>query len=135
MFFHDLRWWRFLAVGALCFIVNGLVLYVGTDLAGLHYLVSMLISIFIANTLGWALNRRWTFGSRSQDCLAEYTRYVVVNLSGFLFSLVLMALLVSGLGVHYLLASAGMAVVLAAFNFMAHRGWSFAEKDPSDSPP
>lgn len=135
MFFNDPRWRRFLAVGALCFLVNGLVLYVGTDLAGLHYLVSMLISIFIANTLGWALNRRWTFGSTSQDCLAEYARYLVVNLSGFLFSLLLMALLVSGLGLHYLVASAAMALVLAAFNFIAHRGWSFADKGPSDTRP
>lgn len=126
MFFRDTRWWRFLAVGGLCFFVNVLVLYVGTELAGLHYLVSMLISIFIANTLGWALNRQWTFASTSTDWFAEYTRYLAVNLSSFIFSLVLMAVLVSGAGVHYLVASGGMAVVLAAFNFIAHRGWSFA---------
>ncbi len=129
MFFHDIRWWRFLAVGGLCFVVNVLVLYIGTELAGLHYLVSMLISILIANTLGWALNRQWTFASTSSDWFAEYTRYLAVNLSSFALSLVLMAVLVSGLGVHYLLASGGMAVVLAAFNFVAHRGWSFADSD------
>jgi putative flippase GtrA len=133
MFFEDRRWWRFLAVGGLCFLANLLVLYVGTELAGLHYLVSMLISILVANTLGWALNRQWTFASTSTDWLPEYTRYLAVNLSSFFVSLGLMALLVSGAGIHYLLASAGIAVVLTAFNFIAHRGWSFAGSDQSGS--
>lgn len=133
MFFQDRRWWRFLVVGCVCFLTNLLVLYVGTELAGLHYLVSMLISIVIANTLGWALNRQWTFASTSTAWFAEYTRYLAVNLSSFLASLGLMALLVSGAGVHYLLASAGIAVVLTAFNFIAHRGWSFAGNDQPGS--
>lgn len=128
-----MRWWRFLVVGGLCFLVNLFVLYVGTERIGLHYLVSMVISILIANTLGWVLNRKWTFGSTSIDWLAEYSRYLAVNLSSFLVSLVLMAVLVSGAGVHYLLASGGIAVVLTAFNFIAHRGWSFAGSDQPDS--
>lgn len=75
------------------------------------------------------MNRQWTFASTSADWFAEYTRYLAVNLSSFVFSFVLMAVLVSGVGVHYLVASGGMAVVLAAFNFIAHRGWSFAGND------
>lgn len=115
-------------VGGLCFMVNLLVLYVATDIWGWHYLLSMLLSIAVANTLGWFLNRVWTFGSSSSTLLAEYIRYLTVNLSSFAFSLLSMAVLVTGVGVHYLVASALNAVVLTVFNFLAHRGWSFAER-------
>lgn len=125
---HDRRWWRFVMVGGLCFMVNLLVLYVATDIWGWHYLLSMLLSIAVANTLGWFLNRVWTFGSSSSTLLAEYIRYLTVNLSSFAFSLLSMAVLVTGVGVHYLVASALNAVVLTVFNFLAHRGWSFAER-------
>ena len=125
---HDRRWWRFVMVGGLCFMVNLLVLYVATDIWGWHYLLSMLLSIAVANTLGWFLNRVWTFGSSSSKLLSEYIRYLTVNLSSFAFSLLSMAVLVTGVGVHYLVASALNAIVLTVFNFLAHRGWSFAER-------
>lgn len=125
---HDQRWWRFVMVGGLCFTVNLLVLYLATDVWGWHYLLSMLLSIAIANTLGWFLNRVWTFVSTSTEWFAEYLRYLSVNLSSFVLSLLSMAALVSGLGIHYLAASAINAVALTMFNYLAHRGWSFAER-------
>ena len=127
--FRDARWRRFLLVGGLCFFTNLMVLYVGTELVGLHYLVSTFFSIFVTNTLGWVLNRKWTFASSSSNWLLEYGRYLTVSLSGFAFSLGLMTLLVSGAGVHYLLASASIAVGMTVVNFAAHRGWSFARRD------
>jgi putative flippase GtrA len=128
-FLHDPRFLRFVLVGGLCFLTNLTVLYLATERLGLHYLVAMGISIVIANTLGWALNRRWTFASRSRDAWAEFGRYVTVNLSGFALSLGLMALLVSGLGLHYLIASALIAAALMLVNFVVHRSWSFADRD------
>lgn len=127
------RWLRFLTVGGLCFGTNLLVLYIGTDMLGLHYLVSMGISILVANTLGWALNRRWTFRSGDTQRLREFGRYIRVNLSSYVLSLALMALMVSWWGVHYLLASALIAVCMTAVNFTWHTRWSFArEHQPTD---
>ena len=133
MVWRDERWWRFLVVGGVCFTANLIVLYVGTDVLRLHYLVSMLISIVIANTLGWWLNRRWSFRSRAKGLLAEYLRYFAVTLTSSAASFVLMAVLVSGLKLHYLLASGVIAVGMTLFNFVAHRGWSFA-RQPSGPP-
>ncbi len=134
MVWRDERWWRFLVVGGVCFTANLIVLYVGTDVLGLHYLVSMLLSILIANTLGWWLNRRWSFRSRARGLVAEYLRYFAVTLTSSFLSLILMAVLVSGLRLHYLAASSAIAVGLTLFNFLAHRGWSFA-RQPRDLPP
>jgi putative flippase GtrA len=123
--FSDPRWPRFLLVGGSCFILNLVILYGCTSVLGMHYLVSMLISILVVNTIGWLANRTWTFSSQNRHLLSEYARYLSVNLTGFLLSFALMALFVSALGIHYLLASAVIAAGLTIANFLLHRGWSF----------
>lgn len=80
----------------------------------------------MTNTLGWLLNHRWTFSSSGLRWWAEYGRYMTVCMSSTLISLLLMALAVSLMGVHYLLASALIAMLMLFLNFWAHRGWSFA---------
>ena len=89
----------------------------------------MLISIIIVNSIGWLANRTWTFTSQNRNKLSEYARYLTVNLGSFALNLALMALLVSVLGVHYLIASTLIAAGLTIINFSLHRDWSFNRKD------
>lgn len=125
----DPRWPRFLLVGGSCFLINLIILYLCTDLLGIHYLISMLISIIVVNSIGWLANRTWTFTSQNRNKLTEYARYLTVNLGSFALSLALMAVMVSALGVHYLIASTLIAAGLTIINFSLHRDWSFNRKD------
>ena len=119
---------RFLIVGGLCYLLGLALLYVFTEHLGLHYLVSLVIAMLILSTIGWAMNRSWAFRSTDPKWLAEAQRYVAANLSAWLITLALMALLVSGLGVNYLHASAVVAALMAIFNYLLHRHWSFRKK-------
>jgi len=122
---------RFACVGGVCFFTNLAVLYCGTELLGWHYLLSMAASIVIANTLGWLLNRRWTFIGGTLSWWKEYIRYMSISLSSILISLFLMAVCVSALGINYLLASGGIAILMLLGNYIAHRDWSFASSSRS----
>ena len=124
---------RFVMVGELCIVTNLAVLYGGTSLLGWHYLVSMALSIVVANTLGWLLNRLWTFCESGRPWWVEYSRYLSVSFSSTLISLALMVLCVSVMGLHYLLASAIISVLMLIFNFIAHRDWSFAASQRSST--
>jgi putative flippase GtrA len=124
---------RFIMVGGLCFATNLAVLYGGTNLLGWHYLISMAVSIVIANTLGWLLNRCWTFMESGHPLWVEYARYMWVSFSSTLISLLLMVLCVSVAGIHYMLASAIIALLMLLFNFIAHRDWSFAASERSST--
>ncbi len=117
---------RFGLVGGLCYLTGLGVLYLGTDVAGWHYLASMCLALLIANFLGWALNRKWTFASRSPELLNELARYYGVNLSSHVVTLGLMALLVGFLGWNHLVASAVIAIGLMCVNYFLHRDFSFA---------
>lgn len=122
---------RFAVVGTLCFGVGIASLYVLTEFARVHYLLSMSIALVIVNLLGWALNRMWTFESSAPEKRQEFARYFAANLAGFGITLILMALLVSGFGVNYLLASMIVAALMMLTNFVVHKNWSFRHRDES----
>jgi len=117
---------RFVMVGGVCFATNFAVLFCGTGVFGWHYLISMAVSIVVANTLGWLLNRRWTFAESGDPWWKEYFRYLSVSLSSTLIGLGLMVLCVSVMSIHYLLSNAMVSLLMLLFNFIAHRDWSFS---------
>lgn len=124
---------RFLITGALCFLVGIFLLYVLTDIARIHYLVSMSIALLVVNLLGWLLNRKWTFESKSANKKWEFARYIAVGLAGYGVTLLLMALLVSVFGINYLIASVIVALLMLLANFVTHRNWSFRRKSAGHS--
>lgn len=132
---HDgrprLGWWpfvRFAVVGTLCFVTGLVGVYLLTELLRWHYLVSTTVAVIAANVLGWLLNRAWTFELRTRRSLPEFLRYGFVNACAMAVSLTLVGVLVSGLGVHYLVACALVALAMAVVNFHIHGRWSLLSR-------
>lgn len=119
------QFFRFAIVGGSCFGINLLVLLLCVEIFRFSYLAAMAVSIFVAYSLGWAMNRRWTFKSKDREALREYLRYFAANGISISISLVATMVLVSGFGAHYLVASASVAIVMMVLNFFIHRGWTF----------
>lgn len=118
---------RFIIVGGLCYLLGLALLYFFTEKLGFHYLASLVIAMLILSAIGWALNRNWTFRSSDPQWLSEAKRYLAANVAAWMIAFALMALLVSGLGVNYLLANAVVAAMMAIVNFVLHRRWSFRQ--------
>lgn len=116
---------RFLIIGGTCFLLGLLLVFVFTDHLKLHYLLSLSLALLVVNFVGWLLNRFWTFNVAPRRSLAEFLRYLLVNLAGFLITLGAVHLLVSQFGMHYLWASACVAVGMTIPNFFLHRHFSF----------
>ncbi len=116
---------RFALVGGGCYLLGLALLYVGTTYFGIHYLISMAAALLLVNLVGWYLNRKWTFGVANEQPAMELGRYFLVNGMSFLATIGIMAVLVSGAGINYLVASAIAAVLMVIFNFMIHGRWTF----------
>lgn len=70
-------------VGAIGFVVDAGILYAGLYI-GLGYYIGRILSYICAATTTWFLNRRWTFKAAANDNKkAEWLRFVVLNLGGF----------------------------------------------------
>jgi putative flippase GtrA len=124
---------RFGFVGGLCFALSMLCIWLFTEGLGWHYLLSTVAAMLITNLFGWLINREWTFRVQHRRSPIEFARYVGVNLLAAGLSLGLLSLLVSGAGLHYLLACALVAASMAVLNFRLHGRWSLKARITASS--
>lgn len=110
--------WRFCLVGAVGFGVDaGL-------LAGLHHglgvdaFTARLVSILVAVTATWQLNRWFTFAVRVQRSVREWTRYAAVNGAGAALNYLVYSALLLSLPMAPLAALAVASAVALGFNYL-----------------
>lgn len=116
---------RFGTTGVLCLLVNlgGVTLL--TELTGLHYLSSLAISSSTSATVGFAMNRWWTFRIHGTSVAPEYLRYVVIAGTQVIAGMWSCARVVEDLHVPYVTATILVSGLLAPFSYLLHRAWSF----------
>ena len=73
----------------------------------------------------YAWNRTWVFGSRDR-VIEEGSRFLVVQVSLMLISIVAIGVAVEGLGTDPVLAWVMVMAVITILNFLLLRWWAFA---------
>lgn len=121
---------RFVLVGSICVIFNLSTLYFLVDILGWHYMTATIAAFFAINGIGFWLNKYFTFRQVSTSFLPELLRYYFGMAFSFTINIMLMALFVSILKVHYLVASFAISVILVLLNFLMHKGWTFGLSTP-----
>ena len=117
---HALQLTRFAAVSLVCFIIGIGVLTSLHELAGVHYLIAYGASFVVTSSLGYLLNGRFTFGTRSADA-PGVVRYMTVNVMLLLVNGAALKLLVEYFHLWYLGATLLLAAINTPVSFMAHR--------------
>jgi len=119
---------RFFTVGLACAATHNAIM-IGGDWAGLHYVVSSLISFAVVVMLGFWLHSGWTFpgAQRSRMSFARYAGTMALNLP---LSIALMFVFVDLAHLAVAIAAPLVTVLLAAFNFVAGR-WALARRQSS----
>lgn len=107
---------RYLAIGAL-FAVAHNVIMIAADFAGIHYLLSMILSFIVLAPLAYALHCRFTF--RQAYSLAGLFRYLAGMLAAYPLSLGLMVLFCTGLGWPVLVAAPLTTMILIVYNYVS----------------
>lgn len=118
---------RFLLIGGFCALQNIFWLYLLTSVLRIHYIISTIILMFIINTLGFYLNRKYTFKfqkSKNNFWQALF-RYYTVILASSCAVLLLMYTLVDLLKIWYLYAHILITVLMTLYNFLIHKKWTF----------
>ena len=121
------NWWqfaRFAAVGASGYVVNLVVFWLSVHPLGLDHRLAATLAFAVAVTNNFFWNRHWTFQAGAGHAGFQAARFFAVSIGAFLFSLVVLELLVRA-GVPELAAQAIAIVCATPVNFVGNRLWSF----------
>jgi len=116
---------KFIAVGGICSFLGLLFMWCATGLLEIHYLVATFLAFFVLNPIGFLLNRFFTFSAARGPWRTQIFRYHWAMLSSLVLNLAIVALLVDGLGLHYLAATVLSMFAMTVFNYIIHDVWSF----------
>jgi putative flippase GtrA len=107
---------RYLTVGALCAIINNVIM-IGGDFIGLHYIIGTLISFVVLTPMGYLLHCRFTFHKPST--WAGFLRFTVGIAAAYPISLGFMVLFCSVLKWPVIVAAPLTTVCLIVYNYIS----------------
>ena len=85
---------KFSFVGMLNTLIDFGIYYLLTRYAGLYYIYANIISVFIAITNSYLLNRSWTFQSKSKIVGIEAVKFWIVSIVGLILNTLILKLLI-----------------------------------------
>lgn len=96
---------RYLTAGGTAAAIDFILLYLFTDVAGIHYLLSSILAFLIAFVVSFILQKFWTFQDHSTNRVpTQATLYFVVAAANLLLNTLLMYVFVDALHLWYLFA-------------------------------
>jgi putative flippase GtrA len=95
------------------------------EVVGLDHRAAAVIAFVVALTNNFFWNRHWTFRAGGGHAGFQAARFLVVSIGAFLFSLVVLELLVSVAGLPDVPAQALAIACATPLNFAGNRLWSF----------
>jgi putative flippase GtrA len=116
---------RFLVVGASGLAVNSAALAALRELAGLHYLLAALVATQFSTLWNFGLTEEWVFRHRANEgrMSIRFAAYWAMNNLGFGLRGPLLTVLVSGLGIHYLLSNLISIFILTVTRYFVSDRW------------
>ena len=113
----------------IAFAVDVALLYAQVELLDIHYLVAATLSFLAGTAVVYWVSVRHAFEHRSvENRRAEFIYFAAIGIAGVILNLLLMATLVGGLGMHYLLAKIGAACVTFVANLSARKWLLFTRR-------
>ncbi len=121
-----LQFARFGIVGVGGYVINIAVFAFSVHVLEIHYRVAAVAAflVSVANNFWW--NRRWTFAAHDGHAGFQAARFFTVSLVAFLFSYLLLVLLVEQAGFEKVPAQALAIVAATPLSFVGQKLWSFS---------
>jgi putative flippase GtrA len=123
---------QFGVVGAIGFVVNIGVYALCVHSLGIDYHVSAAVAWLVAVANNFVLNRHWTFNAGDGRAHHQAARFLIVSLTAFAFSQLLLTLFVEVASIAKVPAQALAVGASMPLNFIGNKLWSFSAR-ASDS--
>lgn len=113
---------RYFFVGGFAFVVDFGLLYILTEYAGLHYLLSATLSFISGLLVNYIISCIWVFSnSKFKNRLVEFLFFAAIGVVGLLLNDVLIWLFTDCIGTHYMFSKIVAAAIVYLWNFFARK--------------
>lgn len=113
---------RYVFVGGTAFVADFGSLYLLTEYAGLHYLVSATIAFVIGLAVNYLLSTLWVFQARKvRNPYMEFLFFALIGVVGLGLNALIMYVFTDLLAVYYLLSKIISTFLVFMWNFLARK--------------
>ena len=124
---HKYTFTKFCLVGGLSTIVNYAVFYVLFQFLGINYLISSALGYISGVFIGFNLNKKYTFQSKSKEYIVEIIKYFMVYTVSLFLGLAVLKGQVTILGINILIANVFTIGFTTMTNYIGSRYIVFHE--------
>lgn len=127
---------RYVLAGGVAFFVDFSALFLLTEYAGWHYMISATCAFLLGLVTNYACSIRYVFQHRSRsNRRLEFAIFSAIGITGLLINNFCLFILTEKAGAHYLASKIIAAAIVLMFNFSLRRSLLFTPKPPTTTPP
>ena len=113
---------KFVVTGGTTFLIDFFLLWLFTDICGINYLISNVLSFSLSTIYNFALSVKWVFDVIDQRTRARNLMwFFILSIAGLGLQQLLMWITVDFWSWHYLFAKFIVSVVVGVFNFITRK--------------
>lgn len=117
-----LQFFRYIFVGGTAFIVDFFFLYFFSDICGIYYLISAVLSFIISVLVNYIMSTRWVFNQDNiGNKVLEFNLFILISTIGLVFTEVLLYFFTDIVGLYYLVSKIIASIIVLFWNFLARR--------------
>lgn len=117
-----LQFFRYIFVGGTAFIVDFFFLYFFSDICGIYYLISAILSFIISVFVNYIMSTKWVFNQDNIDNkVLEFNLFILISTIGLVFTEILLYFFTDIIGLYYLISKIIAAIIVLFWNFLARR--------------
>lgn len=121
-----IQFFRSTFVGAIATVADMGLLYILTDFAHIHYLISTGIAFILGTIVNYILSIFWVFKEKKlKSKTAEFIIFSIIGVIGLLLNELFMWLFTDIAGLHYLLSKIIATIIVFLFNFLTRKKFLF----------
>ena len=107
-------------VGGFSFLVDILLLYFLVEFLNIYYLISVTLSLIVATSLNYYLNKKWSFNN-TKAIASSFNKYIILFIFNYIMTISMMYFFVSILDFNYLVIKSVIVILLIFWNFIVYK--------------
>ena len=115
-----LQFFRYIFVGGTAFVVDFFFLYFFSDICGIYYLISAVLSFIISVLVNYIMSTKWVFNQENiENKVLEFNLFILISTIGLGFTEILLYFFTDIVGLYYLISKIISAIIVLFWNFIA----------------